>query len=83
MLTVIYLQLHILPYVCSLHFELYKTTGNQYYLQLFYRKPGEEFPIAMNIPGCGDKCPINEFHQLFDEIIPGNFNSECRHTESY
>lgn len=72
------LQLHIPPYACSIHFELYKDTANEHYLQIFYRKANEEHPVAMNIPECGPKCPFDRFQTLYGEIIPQEFDIECR-----
>lgn len=43
-------ELNLPPYASSLHFELYKTEANKYYLQFFYRKPDVEYPQPMNIP---------------------------------
>lgn len=75
-------QLHIPPYACSMHFELYKGNANdRYYLQIFYRKLEEEHPIPINIPGCGEKCPLNQFYELFQEIIPDDFDTECSLTQ--
>lgn len=71
-------QLHIPPYASSLHFELYKTDENQHYIQLFYRKLMEDNPLPLNIPNCGEKCPFDQFRQIYKEIIPGDFYSECR-----
>lgn len=39
---------------CSLHWELYKTSQNRYYIQLFYRKPDEEDPEPLVIPNLGE-----------------------------
>lgn len=47
----IHFQLNLPPYASSLHFELFKTATNKYYLQFFYRKPDVETPPPMNIPG--------------------------------
>lgn len=54
----------------SLHFELYKTDANDHYIQIFYRQLNEEYQLALNIPGCGEKCTLNQFLELYKEIIP-------------
>lgn len=72
------LQLHLPPYASSLHFELYKNAEGEYFVQLFYRKSKEEHPLSMEIPQCGEKCPLNQFIALYSDIIPGEFESECR-----
>lgn len=61
------------------HLELYKTTDDQYYVQVFYRKSNEEHLEALNVPGCGTKFSVQEFLDFYKEIIPENdFDSECR-----
>lgn len=70
-------QLHIPPYAASVHFELYKTDTNEHYIQLFYRKCGEETLSAMNIPNCGEKCTLNKFYELYNDIIASDFDLEC------
>lgn len=33
----------------------------------------------LNITGCGTKCPLDKFYQLFDDIIPKqDFETECK-----
>ena len=66
-----------MPYSASLHFELYKTDQNEFYIQVFYRKSEEEYPAPMEIPNCGVKCPLAKFYEVYSEIIPGDFYAEC------
>lgn len=70
-------QLHILPYSCSLHFELYKTDRDEHYIQIFYRKSEKEYPVAIDIPQCGRKCSLKKFFEIYRDIIPGDFQTEC------
>lgn len=58
--------------------ELYKDHDKDYYIQLFYRANGEENPSALDIPRCGKKCDLDKFHELYRDIIPDDFESECR-----
>lgn len=69
--------MRIPPYASSLHFELYKDDVNNYYVQLYYRTENEEYPMPMDIPGCGKKCSIDELYKIYRDIIPGDFDSEC------
>lgn len=32
----------------------------------------------MDIPRCGKKCDLDKFSELYRDIIPGDFESECR-----
>lgn len=65
-------------YAASLHFELYKSNENEHYLQLFYKNSDDEHLLPLNITKCGEKCPLNQFYELFRHIIPGDFDIECR-----
>lgn len=72
--------LHLPPYASSLHFELYKNSGNEHYVQLLYKKFDEENLQPLNIPKCGEKCSLDKFYELFNKIIPGDYHSECNGT---
>lgn len=63
-------QLHFPPTAASLHFELYKSGEGEHYFQIFYRKLNEEYPSPMKIPGCGAKCTLEQFYDLYKDIIP-------------
>lgn len=70
-------QMRIPPYASSLHFELYKTSANDHYIQLYYRTANEENPPSLNIPGCGEKCSLDQLYDIYKDIIPEDFDSEC------
>lgn len=74
-------QLHLPPYAASLHFELYSTEKGEYYIQIFYRKEDEENLQPLNIPGCGEKCTLEQFYDLYEDIIPDDFEKECIDTQ--
>lgn len=69
--------MRIPPYASSLHFELFKTSTNDHYVQLYYRTANEENPLPMNIPGCGEKCSLDQLYDIYKDIIPRDFDSEC------
>lgn len=71
-------QLHLPPYSSCLMFELHKSARGEHFLQLFYRKFKEEHPMPLKVPECGEKCPLNKFKALYSDIIPGEFETECR-----
>lgn len=74
--------MHYPPYTCSIHFELYhKSDQNVYYIQIFYRKAQEEHPMPMNIPGCGTRCPLEQFYAIYSKIMPNDFDTECKLNE--
>lgn len=71
------MQSHFPPYTASVHFELYKYDEKRYYVQIFYRKDGEDHPPALEIPHCGKKCDLDKFYDLYKDIIPKDYDSEC------
>lgn len=72
--------MHYPPYACSVHFELYKSKQNEYYIQIFYRKALEEHPMPMDIPKCGTRCPLDRFYDLYQAIMVDDFDAECKVT---
>lgn len=72
------LQPHFPNYASSLHFELFETKDGEHYFQLFYRNSEEDTPSPIDIPKCGVKCDIQKFYAEYSEIIPGEYEDECR-----
>lgn len=35
----------------------------------------------MNIPNCGEKCPLDQFKAIYKDIIPNDLDSECAEPE--
>ncbi|XP_055305423.1 prostatic acid phosphatase-like [Sitodiplosis mosellana] len=75
-------DLHIPNYASSLHFELYRTNGTEYYVQLFYRNQNQEIVDSpLEIPNCGTKCHLDQFNELYRDILPTeseDYDSVCR-----
>ncbi|KAG4071333.1 hypothetical protein HA402_004037 [Bradysia odoriphaga] len=70
-------QPHFPPYGASLHFELFRTSRGEHYFKIFYRNAEEEYPDPISIPGCGERCSLKQFYDLYSQIIPGDFEMEC------
>lgn len=74
--------MHYPPYASSIHLELYKSNQNEHYVQIFYREAQEEYPTPMNIPGCGIRCPLDQFYNVYKSIMPEHdFDTECKLNE--
>lgn len=71
-------QLHIPPYASSILLELYKNGEHEHYIQIFYRKSDVENLSPLNIPNCGTKCSLNRLYELYSDLIPGDFETECK-----
>lgn len=66
------------PYAASMLFELYKIE-NKYYIQLFYKNTTAESLSPLNIPNCGEKCPLEKFYSIYKDIIPEeDHEMECQ-----
>jgi len=70
-------ELHDPPYACGLIFELYESNGS-HYVQIFYRKSTAEDLTPIDIPNCGRKCPLNQLYELYKEVLPVDFETECQ-----
>lgn len=46
-------------------------------IQIFYKNTTET-PMPLNIPNCGYSCPLDQMYQLYANVLPGDFNDECR-----
>lgn len=65
------------PYASTILFELYKT-GDNFYIQLFYKNSTNENLSPLNIPSCGVKCSLEDFRRIYAQIIPTDTNEkEC------
>lgn len=69
-------QLHSPPYTACVLLEL-RMTKEVPMVQIFYKNTTED-PRAMYIPNCGISCPLEKLYQIYNDIIPGDFQEECR-----
>lgn len=56
---------------------MWKANANYYYIKIFYRNTSTEDPKPLYIPKCGTKCNLNLFVNLYNDILPRNYD-ECR-----
>lgn len=74
-----FLQSKLVPTASCLLFELYQSDNNNPHVQIFYKNSTQVNIPAMEIPGCGTKCPLSKMYDLFDDILPKNsFEVECK-----
>ncbi|EDS44287.1 acid phosphatase-1 [Culex quinquefasciatus] len=57
--------------------ELRTSPSGTPYVSVFYRDSQEE-PEALYIPGCGTRCPLRRMVQFYEDIIPDDWERECR-----
>lgn len=62
----------------SFQFEVYRNSEGKHYLQIFLREANQDFPEPREIPGCGKSCSLEQFYSIYEELIPGKFEDECK-----
>lgn len=68
-------------------FHLYKSSGHgsdndNHYIQMFYRNSSVEDLTPLKIPGCQIKCTLNQFSELYKDILIDDLN-ECKLTDEW
>lgn len=51
--------------------------NNTPYIQIFYKNSTFD-PKPLNIPNCGTLCPLEKMFELYHDILPGDFDLECK-----
>lgn len=70
------MQLHGPPYAACVMLEL-RLLNDVPVVQIFYKNTTAE-PLLMSIPYCGVSCPLAKMYELYEPVLPGNFEDECR-----
>ncbi|XP_034485610.1 prostatic acid phosphatase [Drosophila innubila] len=70
-------ELHSPPYTACIMFELRVDDKNTPLVSLFYKNTTAE-PLPMEIPGCGISCPLNKMFDLYKDVIPEDWDAECK-----
>lgn len=69
------------PYSSCLMFELHSFNGT-FYVELYYKQERGDDKVPLQplfIPNCGQRCPLNQFYEIYRDIIPtDDFDTECR-----
>lgn len=68
-------EYHSPPYRACVMLELRKYNETSY-VSVFYKNTTAE-PQLMNIPGCGVTCPLKKMFELYHDVIPGDWETEC------
>lgn len=66
---------HNPPYTATILFELRELNG-KHFVQVFYKNSTE--PQLLDIPNCGTHCPLETMFEVYKDVIPGNWEEECR-----
>lgn len=47
------------------------------FVEIYYKNSSRE-ALHLEIPNCGKSCPLVKFIQLYDDVLPGDFDVECK-----
>lgn len=70
-------EYHSPPYAACVMLELRIDDQQKPYVSVFYKNTAEE-PKPLEIPGCGTSCPLDQMYQLYKDILPEDWTSECK-----
>lgn len=54
-----------------------RKTKHDFVVELFYKNSSSE-PSQLNIPNCGMSCPLIKMFELYRDVIPVDWEAECR-----
>lgn len=69
-------ELHNPPYRACIMLEL-RLRNNVPYVSILYKNTTSE-PTVMTIKNCGTMCPLDTMFSIYDDVLPKNWESECR-----
>lgn len=68
-------QLHSPPYAATILLEM-RIDNKKPLISVFYKTTNED-PKPLEIPNCGIQCPLAKMYQLYNNVIPEDWDSEC------
>ncbi|XP_051579789.1 lysosomal acid phosphatase isoform X1 [Myxocyprinus asiaticus] len=67
------------PYASCHLIELYQEENGSFSVEMFYRNDSSvPEPYAVSLPGCSQRCPLEDFLNLTHEVIPQDWKRECQ-----
>ncbi|XP_050813128.1 lysosomal acid phosphatase isoform X2 [Gopherus flavomarginatus] len=66
------------PYASCHIFELYQDDDSNFSVEMFFHNESGREPFPLTLPGCEQRCPLLDFLQLTDRIIPQDWAHECQ-----
>ncbi|XP_001648000.2 testicular acid phosphatase homolog [Aedes aegypti] len=67
---------HNPPFAACVLVELRKPSSDSPYVSVYYKDSSED-PEALNISNCGPRCPLEKMFELYQDIIPEDWEREC------
>lgn len=72
-------ELHNPPFAACIMLELRQPADSeqQPYVEIFYKNTTAE-PFQLAFPGCGVQCPLDKMFEIYDSIMPKDWEAECQ-----
>ncbi|ERE75344.1 prostatic acid phosphatase [Cricetulus griseus] len=70
------------PYAACHIMELYHEEG-RHFVEMYYRNETQHEAYPLTLPGCTHSCPLEEFAELLDPVIPQDWSTECMATNNH
>uniref|UniRef100_A0A1I8NCK5 acid phosphatase n=1 Tax=Musca domestica TaxID=7370 RepID=A0A1I8NCK5_MUSDO len=70
-------DVHSPPYTACILLEMRLNDKNEPFISIFYKNSTAE-PQPMLIPDCGIECPLNKLFNIYSDILPQDWDSECK-----
>ncbi|KAI3366069.1 hypothetical protein L3Q82_009887 [Scortum barcoo] len=66
------------PYASCQIFELYREDNGSASVSMFYRNDSKVEPYAVQLPGCSQRCPLDDFVRITKASISDDREKECQ-----
>ncbi|XP_040184151.1 lysosomal acid phosphatase [Rana temporaria] len=66
------------PYASCHIFELYEENSGNFTVEMYFRNDSSQPPYNLTLPGCVHSCPLDQFHDLLQQVIPQDWEKECQ-----
>lgn len=74
-------HIHSPPYAATILMEM-RIDNKIPLISVFYKTTTDE-PKPLDIPNCGIQCPLAKMYELYGDVIPDNWDSECDVSSSF
>ncbi|KAB7501353.1 Testicular acid phosphatase-like protein [Armadillidium nasatum] len=70
------------PYSSTVMIELHQI-GKDYFVKIYYQNDTNlvNSPHELTIPGCSFECPLQDWTELLNDVIPNDWEKECHDIE--
>ncbi|XP_065723269.2 prostatic acid phosphatase isoform X1 [Drosophila suzukii] len=72
-------EIHSPPYAACILMEMRLDESNTPLVSIFYKNTTAE-PLPLDIPGCGPSCPLKSLVSLYQDVLPVDWERECKRT---